>query len=89
MGQIFVYNRVPWWMYMSVDMDGLGDATVRCQLRSADGHYTTVGEFRLSDDGYGSWGSPYSVGSSAVVGARLLSEDGTVLAAATFPKSGG
>jgi hypothetical protein len=87
-GQVFVYKHVPWWMYMSVAMDGFGNATVRCQLETADGHYTTVGEFRLYD-GYGSWGSPYSVGSSAVVGARLLSANGTVLAAATFPNGGG
>jgi hypothetical protein len=87
-GQVFVYNRGPWWLYMSVDMDDLGNTTVTCQLESADGHYTPVGKFRLYD-GYGSWGSPYSVGSGAVVGARLLSANGTVLAAATFPKSGG
>ena len=83
-GQAFVYNRSPWWTYMSVDMEGQGNATVICQLEMADGHFQNVGKFRLTD-GYGSWGSsPYTAGPGAILGARLLSANGTVLATATF-----
>lgn len=83
-GQVFVYNRSPWWMYMSVNMESQGDVTVTCQLEMADGQFTTVGQFRLSD-GYGSWGSsPYTAGPGTIMGARLLSANGTVLATATF-----
>jgi hypothetical protein len=83
-GEVFVYNRSPWWMYMSVNMDGLGNVTVKCQLESADGHFKTVGEFRLTD-GYGAWGSnPYTAGPGTIMGARLLGANGTVLATATF-----
>lgn len=83
-GEVFVYNGEPWWMYMSVDLES-GNSTVICQLVSADGHVTTVGSFRLAD-GYGSWGSPAWTGSGAPVGARLISSDGKVLATATFPR---
>jgi anti-sigma-K factor RskA len=83
-GQAFVYNSSPWWTYMTVNMEGLGDATVTCQLEEADGHFKDVGEFRLAD-GFGSWGSsPYTAGPGTIMGARLLSADGTVLATATF-----
>jgi hypothetical protein len=84
-GQVFVFNGDPRWMYMSVDMES-GNDTVICQLVSADGHITTVGTFRLAD-GYGSWGSPAWTGSGAPVGARLVSANGTVLATAAFPAS--
>ncbi len=83
-GQVFVYNRSPWWMYMSVNMEGEGNATVQCQLEMANGHFQNVGEFRLTD-GYGAWGSsPYTAGPGAILGARLLSANGTVLATASF-----
>jgi hypothetical protein len=83
-GQVFVYNRSPWWAYMSVTMEGAGNATVTCQLEMADGNFQNVGKFRLTD-GYGAWGSsPYTAGPGAILGARLLSANGTVLATATF-----
>jgi len=84
-GEIFVYNGDPRWMYMSVDMES-GNQTVICQLISSDGRVTTVGSFRVSN-GYGSWGSPAWVGDGTPVGARLVSTNGTVLASATFPKA--
>jgi anti-sigma-K factor RskA len=83
-GQVFVYNHSPWWTYMSVNMVGQGDATVTCQLEMANGRFVNVGQFRL-DDGYGAWGSsPYTAGPGSIVGARLLSATGAVLATATF-----
>jgi hypothetical protein len=81
-GQVFVFNGQPRWMYMSVDLEA-GNDTVICQLVGADGHITTVGSFRLAD-GYGSWGSPAWTGDGAPVGARLVTANGTVLATATF-----
>jgi hypothetical protein len=82
-GQVFVYNGQPRWMYMSVDMES-GNSTVICQLVDSKGHVTTVGSFRLAD-GYGSWGSPAWTGHGAPVGARLVTANGTVLATASFP----
>jgi anti-sigma-K factor RskA len=83
-GQVFVYKRSPWWAYMSVNMEGQGNATVTCQLEMADGRFQNVGTFRLND-GYGAWGSsPYTAGPGPILGARLLSANGTVLATATF-----
>jgi hypothetical protein len=81
-GQVFVYNGQPRWMYMSVDLES-GNDMVICQLVGADGHITTVGSFRLAD-GYGSWGSPAWTGDGAPVGARLVTANGAVLATATF-----
>jgi hypothetical protein len=81
-GAVFVYNHAPWWLYMSVSLDGVGDATVKCQLENSAGQFTTVGKFRLSG-GYGSWASPFA-SHGPVIGARLLSANGTVLASATF-----
>ena len=83
-GQVFVYNHSPWWTYMSVSMVGQGNAVVTCQLEMADGRFVNVGHFHL-DDGYGAWGSsPYTAGPGTIMGARLLSANGTVLATATF-----
>jgi anti-sigma-K factor RskA len=83
-GQVYVYHSSPWWAYMSVNMEGLGNATVTCQLEMADGSFQNVGAFHLTD-GTGAWGSsPYTAGPSKILGARLLSANGTVLATATF-----
>ena len=82
-GEVFVYNGDPRWMYMSVDM-GVSNGTVTCQLESADGHLRTIGSFKLTD-GYGSWGSPAWSSGGAPVGARLVAANGTVLATASFP----
>jgi hypothetical protein len=82
-GMVFVYNRTPWWLYMSVNLATVGNVTVKCQLETTGGQFTTIGDFRLSD-GYGTWGSPYSTGGGGIVGARLLSANNTVLATATF-----
>jgi hypothetical protein len=83
-GEVFLYNGSPRWLYMSVDMDVAGTSTVTCQLRSRDGQVVTLGKFQLAA-GYGSWVSPNSVGQGTFTGARLVSADGTVLATASFP----
>jgi hypothetical protein len=85
-GQVFVDNEgflgSSGWVYVSVQ-DAGGDGTVVCQLLGRDGRVTTIGSFAL-DGGYGYWGSPESMRGTTVAGARLLSTDGQVLAAATF-----
>jgi hypothetical protein len=70
------------WVYVSVD-GATGDGTVVCQLLGRDGRVTTIGSFGL-DGGYSYWGSPESMPGTRVSGARLLTEDGQVLASATF-----
>jgi hypothetical protein len=81
-GQIYYYKSGPRWIYMSVDMPS-GNGMVTCELAGPDGHYTTVGEFRLTN-GYGAWGSPARWSSGELTGARLLAPDGKVLATAAF-----
>jgi hypothetical protein len=81
-GKVFYYAGASRWMYMSVDLPaGLG--TVRCQLRTADGHYITVGSFWLAS-GYGSWAGPDHGTHAPITGARLVDAKGTVLATARF-----
>jgi hypothetical protein len=85
-GRIFLDNEgylgSSGWVYVSVD-GGTGNGTVVCQLLGQDGRVTTIGSFGL-DGGNGYWGSPESMRGTTVVGARLLAEDGHVLASATF-----
>ena len=85
-GKIFLYNGNPRWLYMNVDMDtgvSTETGTVVCQLEARDGRIITVGSFHL-DGGYGSWGSPDPLDAGSVIGARLTSLNGTVLATASF-----
>ncbi|MFI8965097.1 anti-sigma factor family protein [Streptomyces sp. NPDC053493] len=75
------------WVYMSVDLDGAGGGPVRCLLVRADGSAFPVGSFPLKD-GYGYWGAPVAdlgSGAGTVTGARLVAQDGHVLAEARFP----
>jgi hypothetical protein len=83
-GQAFAFTGPSPWVYMSVDGEGLtADGTVRCQIQRADGSTATVGSFTLTD-GYAQWGGPYPAGSSPVTRARLLADDGSIMATATF-----
>jgi anti-sigma-K factor RskA len=84
-GKIFVYRGHPQWVYMSVSMLS-GQGTVICQVRSRDGHFSTVGAFRLTN-GYGYWGSPAPGNPGSLAGARLITTNGHVLATATFHES--
>lgn len=81
-GMAFYYSGAEPWMYMSVDVP-LGNAMVTCQLRGPNGHYTTIGSFRVSAD-YGAWGGPSPWPGAHVTGARILGPDGKVLATARF-----
>jgi hypothetical protein len=88
-GQVFAYPGQSPWVYMTVDADKIAaDRPVRCQLQLADGSTIGLGSFALTH-GYGHWGGPYAVGSTAVTAVRLLGMDGSVLATATFPTAKG
>lgn len=83
-GKVFAYTGSSPWVYMSVDADAVaGNGRVRCQVRRADGLTATVGSFNLTN-GYADWGGPYPAG-SAPVSVRLIADNGSVLATATFP----
>ncbi len=82
-GQVFTYEGTPPWVWMSVATADANVATVWCQLLEQNGTYVQVGEFQLSG-GKGSWGVQLKVDPSSVVGARLLSDQGAVLATASF-----
>jgi len=84
-GDIFLYNGTSQWVYMSVEM-GTGNEAVTCQLVGKDGSVTTLGSFRLAD-GYGSWGTPDPGDLGTLRGARLVDNNGTVLATAKFSDS--
>ncbi|HTR95657.1 MAG TPA: hypothetical protein VMI73_28315 [Trebonia sp.] len=81
-GQVFVYSGIPGWMYMSVDM-GTGNGAVTCQVIGEDGRVTTIGSFRLAD-GYGAWGAPVPAYLGELSGARLVADNGSVVASGSF-----
>jgi hypothetical protein len=81
-GDIFLYNGTPQWVYMNVEM-GTGNEAVTCQLIGADGQVSTLGSFHLAD-GYGSWGVSDQGDVGTLQGAQLVNDDGVVLATATF-----
>jgi hypothetical protein len=80
-GQVFTYGGSPWWVYMSVT--NAGASTVWCQLLQQDGKVVDIGSFQLSG-GKGSWGQQVSMDPSTIAGARLVTDEGAVLATAMF-----
>ncbi len=72
----------PRWLSMKVEGAGLS-GTVTCDLVEADGAVIRLGSFDLVA-GSGSWAAPEPAGTGSVIGARLVSADGRVLAVATF-----
>jgi hypothetical protein len=82
-GQVFTYEGTPSWVWMSIAMTNANVGTVWCQLETQSGTFIPIGEFQLSG-GKGSWGGQLKVDPNTVVGARLTSDEGTVLASASF-----
>jgi len=80
-GQVFAYGGSPWWVYMTVT--NAGASTVWCQLQEQNGQFVSIGSFQLSA-GKGSWGQQVHTDPNTIVGARLVTDQGTVLATATF-----
>jgi hypothetical protein len=85
-GQVFTYQGDASWMYMAITSNP-GGSPVTCELVERDGTAVPVGMFPLHQ-GRGSWGEGLAINPSNVVGARLLSDDGAVLASATFTSEG-
>jgi hypothetical protein len=80
-GQMFTYDGSTTWVYMSVT--NASATTVTCQLEERNGTIVSIGSFPLSD-GKGFWGREIAVDPNMVVGARLVTENGAILATATF-----
>ncbi|NBE50433.1 hypothetical protein [Streptomyces boluensis] len=85
-GRIHAHTGDEAWVYMSVDLDGIGRGPVRCLLVHADGSTVPVGSFPLKD-GYGYWGGPTPTDPATVTGVRLIGPNGNILATADFPTS--
>jgi hypothetical protein len=80
-GQVIAAPGAHPWIYMVVDT-GLGNQTVRCQIREGDGNTVTVGSFPLSN-GYGYWGAPIPA-AATITGAQLIDAGGRTVATASF-----
>jgi hypothetical protein len=80
-GQLFTYDGSTSWVYMSVT--NASATTVTCQLEERNGTTVSIGSFPLSG-GRGFWGREIDMDQNTVVGARLVTEHGAVLATATF-----
>lgn len=80
-GRVVVAGRPRPWMSLTVDA-GIGRAEVRCEVIGPGGATVTVGTFWITG-GNGYWAAPLRT-HMAVRGARLVSTDGRVLAAATL-----
>jgi hypothetical protein len=81
-GRVFYYQGDPEWLYMSVDLPA-GNGWVTCQVVGTDGRMSTIGSFKLTN-GYGFWGSPNPETRSELREARLVNQNGTLLATATL-----
>ncbi|MFE9451366.1 hypothetical protein [Streptomyces sp. NPDC006739] len=82
-GEVYARPGDHGWIFMAVDLDGSGtpySGRVTCVLERPDGTTVRVGHFALRD-GMGQWGVTAHV-NPAVLAARLISPDGTVLARA-------
>jgi hypothetical protein len=82
LGEVTISSGNPSWMIMDVDTGKLS-GVVWCEVTFANGRSETVGKFTISH-GYGSWIAPIKASGSDVRSARIVNEQGTVLAQATF-----
>ncbi len=80
-GRVMAHSGRPSWVFMTVDEPG-AEGWVVCDLE------TTTGTVRLGRfdvyEGHGSWGAATPVAIGSLRGARLVADDGTVIASATF-----
>jgi hypothetical protein len=81
-GEVFLANGNPSWMYMSVESGNLS-GVVRCEIVLAKGGVENIGQFTLYA-GNGSWGVPFNLKISQVHEAQLVSTTGAVVATALF-----
>jgi hypothetical protein len=78
LGEVFVAAGSPSWMFMTIGGGGW-HSTVTCQVILTGGRVETIGRFRLAN-GSGAWAAPLWAPAGQVLGARLLSANGTVVA---------
>lgn len=81
-GHVWASNSDGGLVIMSVDLEH-GDELVTCQVIGSDGKVVDLGSDVL-DHGYGSWYFALRGQSGSLSGARVVAQDGTVLATATF-----
>ena len=79
-GEVFVASGTPDWILMSVNDKSLS-GVVTCEVTLSNGAVERIGEFRVVG-GYGTWGFPLNRAIRAISGARLLAQDGAVVARA-------
>lgn len=80
-GSVYTEGRPP-WIWMTVNHAPLS-GHVTCDLVEADQTVVPLGSFDLVN-GSGSWAAPEPAGTARVVGARLVSASGQVIAVARF-----
>ncbi len=80
-GSVYTEGRPP-WVWMTVDHAAFS-GRVTCDLLEPDGSVRPLGSFDLVG-GSGSWAAPEPPGAGAIVGARLVSATGQVVATARF-----
>ena len=83
LGEIFVSQGKPKWIFMAVD-NGARSGAVTCAVTLVGGRVETIGKFHLSP-GYGAWRAPLKSFAAHVRAAELVAPDGAVLASARFP----
>jgi hypothetical protein len=77
-----VINRAGSWVSMAVDLPN-ADAWATCEVLTKSHHTVVVGSFRIVH-GYSYWAAALH-GPMTIDGARLVGENGDVLASSTFP----
>jgi anti-sigma factor RsiW len=80
LGEVVISGGSPAWMFMTVN-EGARSGRVICDVTLAGGKVESIGAFVLTG-GYGSWGAPLTSPVSKVRSARLIAQNGTVLATA-------
>lgn len=81
-GEVFLANGNPSWMYMSV-ASGKLSGVVHCEIVLAKGGVENIGQFTLYA-GTGSWGVPFDLKISQIREAQLVNSAGTIVATALF-----
>ena len=79
-GRVYTYWDNPGWMYMSVNDPSLS-GRITCELVQANGTTVDVGWFTVTD-GSGHWGTPVPFDPASVRQARLLDDQGHLIASA-------
>jgi hypothetical protein len=84
-GEVFTYAGPGHpWVYMAVDTGDV-HGQVSCDLERAGGGLIPIGSFAVTR-GHNAWGAAISVDPNTVVGARVVTATGAVLATATFTR---